>query len=133
MSSPVRKGKAMTNGTRVTVTSEPRVRWQDWANLLLGAWLFISPWILRSSGIYNRDAWWVGALIFLVAVWALAMPAAAVAEWSNILLGAGLFIAPWVLGYLTLTAAWNAWIVGALVFILAIWALVGTRQASRIP
>ena len=21
-------------------------RWQDWLNLILGAWLFISPWVL---------------------------------------------------------------------------------------
>ncbi len=121
---------------RVAVTSDtsdiPRhqPRWQDWLNLLLGAWLFVSPWVLRSSGIYNTDAWWVGALIFLVAIWALAMPASSIAEWSNALLGAGLFIAPWVLGYLTLPAAWNAWIVGALVFILAVSALAGTRRAG---
>ena len=117
---------------RVTVTSDTpdTPRWQDWLNLLLGAWLFVSPWVLRSSGIYNTDAWWVGALIFLVAIWALAMPASTIAEWSNALLGAGLFVAPWVLGYLTLSAAWNAWIVGALVFILAVSALAGTRQAG---
>ena len=119
----------MTNDTRTTVTSVRGARWQDWANLILGAWLFISPWLLRSSGIYNSDAWWVGALIVLVAIWALAMPAA-MAEWSNILLGAGLFIAPWVLNYRTIPASWNAWIVAVLVVIFAGSALAGTRART---
>jgi len=26
-------------------------RWQDWVNLLLGAWLFISPWALGFSNM----------------------------------------------------------------------------------
>ena len=121
----------MSNNVRTTVVPVRAARWQDWANLILGAWLFISPWILRSSGIYNQDAWWVGALIVLVAIWALAMPATALAEWSNILLGAGLFIAPWVLNYRTVPATWNAWIVAVLVVIFAASALAGTRAASR--
>ena len=59
----------MSNNVRTTVVPVRAARWQDWANLILGVWLFISPWILRSSGIYNQDAWWVGALIVLVAIW----------------------------------------------------------------
>ena len=114
--------------TRDTYVDEkPHRRWQDWVNLLLGAWLFISPWFLFNQGGYATDAYWVGALIFLVSVWALAMPSAAAAEWSNILLGVGLFIAPWVLGA-AYEPDWNAYLVGALVAILAGTALAATRR-----
>ncbi len=109
------------------VDDKPHRRWQDWVNLLLGAWLFISPWFLPNAGGYATDAYWVGALIFLVAVWALAMPSASLAEWSNILLGVGLFIAPWVLGA-AYEPDWNAYLVGALVAILAATALRDTRR-----
>lgn len=119
------------NTTAAAVTPAPWSRWQDWANLVLGAWLFISPWALRSNGIYNTDAWWVGALIVLVAIWALAMPTSSVAEWSNILLGAGLFIAPWVLRYFFSAPTWNAWIVGVLVVIFAAWALSSAGGMAR--
>ncbi len=112
---------------RDTYVEEPARRWQDIVNLLLGAWLFISPWFLPNAGGYATDAYWVGALIVLVSIWALAMPHTALAEWSNILLGAGLFIAPWVLGA-AYEPDWNAYLVGALVLILAATALPATRR-----
>ena len=55
---------------RDTYVEEPHRRWQDWVNLLLGAWLFISPWVLLNAGGYATDAFWVGALIVLVSIWA---------------------------------------------------------------
>ena len=112
---------------RDTYVEKPHRRWQDWVNLLLGAWLFVSPWFLPDQGGYATNAYWVGALIFLVSVWALAMPAMAAAEWSNILLGAGLIIAPFVLGA-AYEPDWNAYLVGALVLILAATALPATRR-----
>lgn len=43
--------------------------WEEWINLLLGAWLFVSPWVLQFSGnpTMSWNAWIVGALIFLIA------------------------------------------------------------------
>jgi hypothetical protein len=41
-------------------------------------------------------------------------------EWVNLALGVWIFIAPWVLGFATggyVAAAWDHWIIGALVFI----------------
>ena len=102
-------------------------RWQNWAGLVAGVWLLISPWVLGfSTGATER---WttvgVGAAVTLVAVWALAMPAARFAEWSAIALGLGLFLAPWTLSFTQVgAAAWNAWILGAVVAILAAWALL---------
>jgi len=37
-------------------------------------------------------------------------------EWLNVILGAWLFLSPWILGFAgTSAAAWSAWIVGGLV------------------
>jgi len=45
------------------------VRGQEWANLVLGLWIFIAPWVLAFAGENSTPAWdhWiVGALIVLV-------------------------------------------------------------------
>jgi SPW repeat len=72
--------------TNRAVQVRPWTRWQDWAlampalmipewiNLLLGAWLFISLWVLGYS--LSRTAWfaWViGALVALIYIWVIAM------------------------------------------------------------
>ncbi|BCP65887.1 SPW repeat protein [Thermus thermophilus] len=45
-------------------------KWQDWANLVLGLWLVLSPWILGFSG--TSSATWnaviVGLLVGLLAL-----------------------------------------------------------------
>jgi len=47
--------------------------WQEWANLLLGAWLIVSPWVLGFSAmeVVMVNAVIVGALIAAMALWAL--------------------------------------------------------------
>jgi len=61
-------------------------RWQQWVNLIAGAWIFIliagawifiSPWILGSSQdpASSWGAWVLGALLVVAALWALAVPA----------------------------------------------------------
>ncbi len=102
-------------------------RWQDWASLVAGVWLLISPWVLgfASEATMRWTAIGVGLAVALVAVWALAMPSARYAEWSAVALGAGLFIAPWSLSFTdAASAAWNAWIIGAAVVLLAVWSLL---------
>jgi hypothetical protein len=46
-------------------------------------------------------------------------------EWINLIAGALLFISPWVLTYYAASQAalWNALVIGAVTFILAIWDL----------
>jgi hypothetical protein len=107
-------------------------RWQDWTNVVLGAWLIIAPFILGTSS--DRNSTWnavaVGVLVAVIALWALAMPLVWLAEYLNALLGAWLIVSPFVLGLGGLaTAAWNAWIVGICVLGLALWALLSTRRA----
>ena len=107
-------------------------RWQDWANVVLGAWLTIAPFLLGTSS--DRNSTWnavaVGVLVAVIALWALAMPLVRLAEYANALLGAWLIISPFVLGFAGLTtAAWNAWIIGICILGLALWALPSTRRA----
>jgi len=107
-----------------------RTHWQDWCNLILGAWLFLSPWILQFGEAGGRtiaamnaswNAWILGIIVFLVSVGATfrneAWP-----EWLDFALGIWIFFAPWFLGFAGLPmAAWNHWIVGALIVILGFW------------
>ena len=32
-------------------------RWQDWLNLLIGIWLFISPWVIGFAGTRHAASW----------------------------------------------------------------------------
>jgi SPW repeat len=98
-------------------------QWQDGANLVLGLWLLVSPWLFgyAAAPTVAWNAYVVGVII------AVAAAAALIAfqkweEWLNAVLGAWLIVSPWVLGYTATTAAmWNHIVVGALVLILAIW------------
>jgi hypothetical protein len=113
-------------------------QWQDWGNLVLAIWLFISPWVLRfAPGTSSEhimaaaawDAWIVGIIIGALSIAALAR-AQPWEEWVNLVAGAWLFISPWVLKFSgDKTTLWNALIVGALVVILSIWDL-NTQQTA---
>lgn len=101
-------------------------RWQDWLNLLLGAWLVASPWVLNykeSLPGAARNAWIAGSAIAILAVAALSIPK----SWEevlNFILGAWVLASPWVLGFSTDNAAvLNAAIVGLSVMFLAAWNL----------
>jgi SPW repeat len=127
-------------------------RWQDWANLALATWFFFSPWILQfasnlstaertaggaaaqgfSQGLSNAswNAWVLSVIVFLVAISAISR-VELWQEWLNLLLGAWIFVAPWVLGFATgsqpaagAAAAWDHWIVGALIFLVSATSLL---------
>lgn len=104
-------------------------RWQDWANVVLGVTLFISPFIFDgSTPAAPRTALVIGILVVLVGFWLLANPHALGFEWVQVALGILLFLAPWVLGFASFTStAWSAWIIGALVVVLAGWVLLSER------
>jgi hypothetical protein len=126
--------------------------WQDWANLVLAIWLFISPWVLQfGAGVQTAtpqatvpggpvgavsnaawNAWVLGVIIGLVALSAIGR-LELWQEWVNLLLGIWVFIAPWVLGFAgaqTQAAAWDHWIVGFLVFIISISNLGRARRVT---
>jgi len=101
------------------------VRWQDIANLVLGGWLFISPWILSFTGtqLAARNAWIFGVIIAVLALLAIFVYQRW-EEWVSAAIGVWIFISPWVLGAATPTnILWNSLIVGALLVILALWSV----------
>ncbi len=117
-------------------------RWQDWANILLGVWIFLSPWAMQQTiasdtelgDLATWNLWTVGVVVLVIAAIAL-YAFQAWEEWTNLILGAWLLASPWVLGFSTSAAfMWNAVIIGALVVLFAGWALYdeqGPKQLAK--
>ena len=132
---PVAETRRMNTAAGV---ARPWTRWQSWVNVVLGIILFISPWytVTWEYGT-SWNAWIIGVAIVIVALIALSEAVRPAAAWLNVILAIWLFISPWVLGYAFLSGmAWTAWIIGVLVFILALWAVsqtgfgAGQRRAT---
>jgi hypothetical protein len=105
-------------------------RWQDWLNLILAAWLFITSFFLVLDQPAHWNAWIVSVAVGVLAVWSAGVRGRW-QEWINLILGAWLFISPWVYGFANgSAAAWDHWIIGALVFIVSIWSLNALRSAT---
>src|SRR5919205_391969 len=110
-----------------------RTRWQSWLNVIVGVWLFISPWVLGTTrdGATAWNAWIIGAAIFVVALIPLGTSASPPAPWVNVILGVWLFISPWVLRYTDVSnGAVNAWIFGVVTVLVALWAQSVRRPAA---
>lgn len=109
-----------------------RQRWEDWVNLVLGAWLFLSPWVLSYTTAQGAawNAYIFGIAIIVFTVWALSIPKPW-EEWVNTVLGLWLIISPWVLGFTAQMAAmWNSIIVGLVVLALSLEATRPSRQGK---
>ena len=107
-------------------------QWPNWLMLILGVWLFYSPWLFAepAAGAVAWNAWIVGLLLAIVSIAALAQ-LAEWEEWINLVLGGWVFLSPWIFGFTTVTSpAWNAYIVGVLAVAIAIWGIVAARQAG---
>jgi hypothetical protein len=101
------------------------MRWQDWASLILGAWLAVSPWVLGfdESGWATWNAVIIGVAIAAYAFIEIDMPKPW-EEWVNLLLGLWLIASPLALGFQAeAVPAWNAMFVGVLAVLLAAWAM----------
>lgn len=124
----------------------PGRRPQDWINLVLAIWLFISPWVLtfghgvpvgspaasgaiQEVGMAAWNAWVLGVIVGLLALSALSR-VELWQEWFCVLLGAWIFAAPWALGFAGVLAAasWDHWIVGAIIFLVSLWNLGTLRR-----
>jgi hypothetical protein len=95
--------------------------WRKWATVMLGAYLFITPWVFGTSGDgpSAANAWIVGACIVVATLRVPIVSGARAAEQIRVGLGAWLLVSPFALGFAGSGAARNAWIVGALVLTLA--------------
>jgi undecaprenyl pyrophosphate phosphatase UppP len=111
--------------------------WQDWIGVAAGVWLIASPWILGFSA--TTGALWtfviLGVVVVGVALYAMNRNGDTGRQWLLALVGAATIAAPWVFGFGLTAIRWNGWIVGALVAVLALWALAARedRPARRVP
>ena len=107
-------------------------RWQDWANLVLGAWLLVSPWLLDYTGTpAGWNALVMGAGIVVSALIAAYMPKAW-EEIINTLCGVWLVVSPFVLGSATATTvALHTVLVGILATAFAVWAMASDKRLYK--
>ena len=114
-------------------------RLQDWLTVVIGVLLFISPFVLGATA--NQAAAWTayagGVLLAIAGLWSLikirSSPANHFPEWSEIVIGVLVFLAPWALGFTGLTAlAWSAWIAGILAVALAGSVVLNERNRPQL-
>ncbi|MBI2313739.1 MAG: SPW repeat protein [Betaproteobacteria bacterium] len=109
-------------------------RWQDWVDLVLGLWLFVSPWVLGFATGNETAAWnmyVMGTAIVVFSAVAVYMPRMW-EEWVNMAIGVWLILSPYVLGFHThMTAALNAVILGVLVTGFATWAMMLDKELAK--
>jgi hypothetical protein len=111
-----------------------RKRWQDMLVLVLGVWLFFSPFLLGYSNITPAamNAYLCGIAVAVLAVIAMS-DTRMWEEWTNLALGAWLILAPFVLGFSEHgTATWNHVIIGLLIGVDAL-AVVMRRSPPHHP
>lgn len=111
-------------------------RWQDWVMLVLGIWLFFSPfWMAGYLSAGSGAAWNSYILGVLVVIFAAAALSTGRRweEWVQLVLGIWLIISPFILSYYAREygGAWNQIIIGLLIGIDAIWALAITTETRR--
>jgi SPW repeat-containing protein len=72
--------------------------WEDWVDMVLGAWLAISPWILgfTDNGAATRNAVIIGIAIAVLSG-STFLIYNAIEEWIDAVLGIWLIVSPWVL------------------------------------
>lgn len=109
-------------------------RWQDGINILLGIWLFFSPWILQFYSDIPAQSW----NFFLIGIAMVVFAGLAFnlrrlwEEWISLVLGIWMIISPWVLAFTgTIAARDDAVIVGIITGVLAIWSLIDQHTHAQ--
>lgn len=91
----------------------------DVANLILGAILFLSPWIVQyPAGHATQNAWISGLVIAVLSIAALSA-FAVWEEWLNLIVGLWVLVSPWVLKFTGTTAQSIHVVIGIIVAVLA--------------
>jgi SPW repeat len=110
-------------------------RWQDWVTLILGLWLFVSPFFMIGGSLSDAAAWnayLLGGAVTVFAASALA-DSKPWEEWINLALGLWLVAAPFALGFYHTegAVAWGQIAVGGLVALDTVWVLAQGRATSQ--
>lgn len=103
-----------------------KLRWQDMVNIVLGLWLAISPWVLGYAETHTYATWnAIIAGLVIAGIEAIHLDApSAWEEWTSLVIGLWLIVAPFALGLSTHPNASASTIaVGALVALFAAWVL----------
>lgn len=126
-------GNESGNTARPAPWTQRWVRWQDWAGVVLGLYLALSPLWTTTPASATSAAIILGVLLIIASGWSLADPRSMTSEYAQIVLGILLFIAPWPLGYAVFSgAAWTSWVIGVLVILIGLAALPSTTaHATR--
>lgn len=106
-------------------------QWQDAINLLLGIWLFISPWVIGLPFMIQSVAsvfWLIGAIVAVNSAIALYRGSFNEAEWINLIAGIVIFLAS-INRQMSEPLMLNGVIVGIVMFFLALWGLVELRRS----
>ena len=92
----------------------------DVANLILGVFLILSPWLLHfAPGVESWNAWAGGGVIAVLSIAAL-FAFAEWEEWLNLIVGLWILVSPWALKFSGSTDAMRtAVIVGVIVAVIA--------------
>jgi hypothetical protein len=107
-------------------------RWQDWAALVIGVLTALSPIVVATDAAAVWTLIVFGVLIAAGALWSLAQPGSVASEYVHVVLGALLFISPWVLSYSGLAgASWTSWVAGLLTAVVALAALPSANAEHR--
>ena len=108
-------------------------RWQDQVILLLGIWLFVSPWVFGYPGGSPAalNAFIAGAVMAILAafdlyktyVWAVLL---------NIVIGAWVAVSPWLVGIAADRGmTWSMAVVGIATIVLGLWELRTDPELHR--
>ena len=101
--------------------------WQDVASLVLGVWLVLSPFALGFAGAAVWMTIVLGLCVVLFAVEGFVIPSY-LEEWGEILLGLALVVAPWTVGYESVSATVSSTVSGILVILFGAWELMTDRD-----
>jgi len=102
---------------------------QDWINLIAGVYLFAVPYAVDLGTTAANTAWTMGAVIAVLALWALGQAHQATPMVLKVIAGAWVILSPWALGFAGIAAAWNFWVAGAVVVVSALSTIPQHRES----
>jgi hypothetical protein len=110
----------------VTMNQWTNAKLCDVGNLILGTFLFLSPWVFKyPTGAESWNAMAAGVIIALLSIAALTT-FTVWEEWLNLVIGLWLIVSPWALKFQGTSALRTEVIVGLVVAVLAVielWSL----------
>jgi hypothetical protein len=110
-------------------------RWQDWSVVVLGAILFVTPFVFGETAQTTAatSAYILGALVVLAGLLNSAMNRVGGLELIPAVLAVIVFVSPWLFGFASVTAlAWSAWIIGVLLAVAvgSLYAMTSRRATA---